>query len=237
MLKLFYMDKTLMLSKIKEYYNFNSDAEFARHLEIKPQVLSNWKARNSFDAELLYTKCLELNPVWLLTGKGSMLKDINNIVAEPDVDYYKTKGTIHELQRIPIFNLDRTIGLIPVLNKDSVDDEKIIDYLSLNMLPACDGAILATGDSMQPLFKAGDLVAYKNVAVDWKNIFFGEIYLLAIFIDETTTMKTIKFVHPSELGEEYIKITSHSQHHESRDINLSQIAAMGLVRASIRFHN
>lgn len=68
------MDKSLIINRIKEHYGFKSDSEFARYLEISAQVLSNWKARNTYDALLIYTKCVEINPEWLLTGKGNMLK-------------------------------------------------------------------------------------------------------------------------------------------------------------------
>lgn len=68
------MGKTLILNKIKEYKNFKSDADFARFLGIPAQNLSKWKARNTYDIEILYTKCPELNPEWLLTGEGEMLK-------------------------------------------------------------------------------------------------------------------------------------------------------------------
>ncbi|GIZ16364.1 helix-turn-helix domain containing protein [Capnocytophaga catalasegens] len=72
------MDKTLILNKIIEYKKFKSDAEFARFLEIPAQNLSKWKSRNTYDVELLYTKCPELNPEWLLIGKEPMLKNEQN---------------------------------------------------------------------------------------------------------------------------------------------------------------
>ncbi|MDO4224760.1 MAG: hypothetical protein Q4C75_02585, partial [Bergeyella zoohelcum] len=56
-----------------------SDAEFARFLEIPAQNLSKWKARNTYDIELIYTKCPEINPEWLLTGQGEMLKNGDTI--------------------------------------------------------------------------------------------------------------------------------------------------------------
>ena len=64
-----------MLDRIKDYYSFKTDVDFAKFLEITPQVLSNWKGRNSFDAELLFNKCPELNPSWLLCGKEPMIGD------------------------------------------------------------------------------------------------------------------------------------------------------------------
>ena len=46
------MSKLLILKKLKKYYNFKKDAEFARFLGISPQLFANWKARNTFDAQL-----------------------------------------------------------------------------------------------------------------------------------------------------------------------------------------
>lgn len=64
------MNKTLMLNQLQEYYKMPKDANFAAFLGIKPQTLHNWKARNTFNADLLYTKCVGINPEWLLTFKG-----------------------------------------------------------------------------------------------------------------------------------------------------------------------
>lgn len=80
------MDKTLIINKIKEHYKFKSDSEFARYLDITPQVLSNWKTRNTFDPSLVYTKCLDINPEWLLTGKGEMLRNGDKIPPKSDID-------------------------------------------------------------------------------------------------------------------------------------------------------
>ena len=232
------IDKSLIISRFKEVNNFNTDAELADFLGISKSTLSNWYKRNSIDYDLLFSKCEHIDMNWLLTGEGFRLRDNEvKITTKPVTSFRKTKDTIHELQRIPVYNLEATMGLVPTFTGEPSDDEKIIDYISLGMLPTCDGAISATGDSMYPLLKAGDLVAYKSIPVERNNIFFGEMYLLAIRIDETTTMKTIKFVHPSELGNEFIKIVSHNQHHTPKDISLNQIVAMGLVRASIRIHN
>lgn len=68
------IDKALILNRIKNHYGIVKDADFAKFLEITPQVLSNWKSRSTFDPVIIYTKCLDIDPGWLLTGEGEMLK-------------------------------------------------------------------------------------------------------------------------------------------------------------------
>lgn len=65
-----------MLDAIKEYLGMKKNTDFAHFLGISSQAISNWYSRNTFDAELLYTKCLFLNADWLLSGEGSMLRTI-----------------------------------------------------------------------------------------------------------------------------------------------------------------
>lgn len=181
----------------------------------------------------IIAKYPDINLEWLLTGHGSMLKENDkSYTAESIASTRKTADAVYELQRVPLFNLEATLGLVPLMSNGN--DDAIIDYLTIPNLPSCDGAIYATGDSMYPLLKSGDIIAFKKV--DTTNLFFGEMYILSIFLDESNTYKTVKFVQKSELGDEYIKLVSQNQHHSSRDIRLNQIAAIGLVRASIRIH-
>jgi len=63
-------DRSSILNTIKAHYNFKSEADFARFLGIKPQTLSTWHSRNSFDVYLLYSKCKGINAEWLLSGYG-----------------------------------------------------------------------------------------------------------------------------------------------------------------------
>lgn len=87
-------DKTLILNRIKLYYGFKSDADFARFLGIKPNSLSNWYKRNTIDYDLVFSKCEDLNIEWLLSGndlelqKEDVEKNIpEDIAAEPKSTY------------------------------------------------------------------------------------------------------------------------------------------------------
>nr|WP_185147515.1 S24 family peptidase [Ornithobacterium rhinotracheale] len=68
------IDKSFILNEIKRHLGFSSDSEFARFLDIKPQTLSSWHSRNTFDIDLIYSKCVNINPEFLLSGKGAVLK-------------------------------------------------------------------------------------------------------------------------------------------------------------------
>ncbi|MBP1639752.1 MAG: hypothetical protein H6Q17_1335 [Bacteroidetes bacterium] len=99
------MNKSLILNRIKEHYNFKSDAEFARFLKISPQVLANWHRRNSFDYDVLYTRCEDIDPNWLFSGKEPMLKD-------RDTDFDNSSDSlIHKLEesREKLIEMDRAI--------------------------------------------------------------------------------------------------------------------------------
>ena len=97
-----------MLDQIKRHYEFKKDAELADFLEITRQTLSNWKSRNSFDAELIYSKCGELNPAWLLTGDGPMLQkdSAESIINETDPGVLREK----------LVNLQRQIDALEKAN-------------------------------------------------------------------------------------------------------------------------
>lgn len=63
----------MILAMIEHYSNGNK-AQFASRLGITPQGLSTWIKRESFDLELVFSKCEGLSAQWLLTGDGDMLK-------------------------------------------------------------------------------------------------------------------------------------------------------------------
>lgn len=73
------MKKSDMLECLINYYTDGNKAKFSAMLGVKPQTVSAWIARNSFDAEILYTKCKELSADWLLSnGSGDMIKTENH---------------------------------------------------------------------------------------------------------------------------------------------------------------
>ena len=71
-----------MLECIINYYTDGNKARFAAISGVKPQTINTWSARNTFDAELIYSKCEGISGDWLLgNGEGEMLKTNNSATA------------------------------------------------------------------------------------------------------------------------------------------------------------
>lgn len=67
------INKTEVLNRIKEHFGFKSNAKLAAFLGIAPTTLSSWYSRDTFDIDIIYSKCVDLNLDWLLTGRGTVL--------------------------------------------------------------------------------------------------------------------------------------------------------------------
>lgn len=168
----------------------------------------------------------DISAEWLLTGKGSMLKDDFKVFP------LKTDNTI-ENQAIPLYNLEATAGIV-TLFKDNHEIEPI-DYIQIPNLPKCDGAVHISGDSMYPLLKSGDIVMYKQVHDIKDGIYWGEMYLVSIQ-DNGDEMVMVKYIKKSE-REGYIKLVSQNKHHEDREVLLKKVKALALIKASIRINS
>jgi len=180
--------------------------------------------------EKFYNIYPEINPDWLITGKGEMIKSEKNLSLI--ANNRKTQDGKLDEQEIPLYDFEATAGLKDLFNSDS--PRKVLDTIKIPNIPKCDGAISVTGDSMYPLLKSGDIVLYKQVAIE--DVFFGEMYLLSIQLNEWEEYITVKYVQKSDIGDEYVKLVSQNGHHQPKDVLTKSITAIALIKASIRIN-
>ena len=81
-----------MLEQLINHYTDGNKANFAAMIGIKPQLLSNWLKRNTFDAELLYKGCKNISADWLLSEEGDMIRD-----TQTDNSQFVSQGNSPEL--------------------------------------------------------------------------------------------------------------------------------------------
>lgn len=64
-----------MLEMLVNHYCDGNKSQFANKLGIKPQTINTWLTRNTFDENLIYSKCEGISGDWLLNGgEGEMLR-------------------------------------------------------------------------------------------------------------------------------------------------------------------
>ena len=54
------MDKKDVLNKLIQHFANGNKSKFAKLLGISPQNLNTWITRNTYDNELIYTKCINI---------------------------------------------------------------------------------------------------------------------------------------------------------------------------------
>ncbi|MNE83657.1 hypothetical protein D3C80_1804910 [compost metagenome] len=87
---------------------------------------------------------------------------------------------------------------------------------------------------MYPLLKSGDIVLYKEINDIRNEIFWGEMYLLSIDMSGEEYI-TVKYIQKSE-RDGFVKLVSQNKHHQDKDVEMSKIKALALVKASIRIN-
>lgn len=210
---------------------------FEKEIGLSNGYLALQRKRSADVGESVINKIIDnslLSVEWLVTGRGEMYrrKSTHPALAEPLNDYSLLGEKKHVDQEVPLYDFTAAAGLQKLFG----NQQNILNYISVPNLPKCDGAIYITGDSMYPLLKSGDIVLYKQVHDILNGIFWGEMYLLSILVDDED-LTTVKYIQKSDLGSEYIRLVSQNQHHSPKDVPLKSVRALASVKASIRINS
>jgi phage repressor protein C with HTH and peptisase S24 domain len=220
--------------RILEFIDFKGlkVKEFLEITSIKRGFLDSDKLNSSVSDVFLaniIAKFTDLNPIWLITGKGEM------ILQNPVQVFNKINdGVIPDMQNVPFYDLEAAAGIVSLFNDQH---NNAVDHIHVPGIPKCDGAIKVSGDSMYPLLKSGDIVMYKKVQDPVNAIYFyGEMYIVSIDQDGDDFV-VVKYIHRSDKGDGWIKLVSQNPNHDAIDVPTSSIRALALVKASIRINS
>ena len=212
------MNKKDMILALIEHYSDGNKAQFANLLGITPQGLSTWIKRETFDIELIFSKCEGLSANWLLTGKGSMIK--GNDAALP-----KAIHTTNSTDGIPLIPFSAMAGAL-------TDERTALEYeCERYVVPAFKGAdflMPIKGTSMQPTYNSGDIVACQRVPMT--SIFFqwNKPYVL-----DTAQGPLVKRVKPGS-DQNHITLVSDNPDYEPYEFTREQFHGIALVRGLVR---
>ncbi len=224
--------------RIKEYadykgisiYSIERAADMSKSSFYRSENISSEKISN------MVRVFTDINTEWLLTGEGDMLKkdnsyyDPNSIEAVP-ISHPKYTEKMQD-QDIPLYDIEAAANLKTLLADKT---QNILGRISIPHIPKCDGALYVRGDSMYPLLKSGDIVAFKEVQPTVQNIFWGEMYIVDIDMDGDEYL-AVKYIQHSDKGDEWIKLVSYNQNHQPKDFHLSCVRSLALVKLNIRIN-
>ena len=171
----------------------------------------------------------DINVDWLISGEGDMLNSIKEVA--PSEDFSLPTDRHVSSQDIPLYGLDAAAGLVAIFNSTAVEPT---DYLRIPNLPPVDGALYVRGESMSPLLKSGDIVIFKKKNLSLDSIIWGEIYILSFDLDGDT-YTSVKYIRKSDTPG-CVRLVSYNPDFAPKDIPLSSITALALVKASLTFH-
>lgn len=205
-----------MILALIEHYSNGNKAQFASLLGITPQGLSTWIKRESFDIELIFSKCEGISAQWLLTGNGEMLKDDKREVAHQ---------TENPKEGIPLIPFSAMAGAL-------TGEQSALEYeCERYVVPAfhnADFLMPVKGNSMTPTYISGDIVACQRVPMT--DIFFqwNKPYVL-----DTAQGAIIKRIKPGS-DKDHVLIVSDNKEYDPFELPYKDIYAVALVIGLIR---
>lgn len=141
----------------------------------------------------------DLNPIWLLTGEGEMLKHSES-----------SKQTL----MIPLIHID-SVGGVYSLNKLNSSEQYVEKMVPFPDARYGDVAILQSGNSMAPTIPAGAILQIRRVD-NWREYFgYGNDFVLWLSDDRRITKQILKYVPDPQ---NYV--TCHSYNPEAADEEL-----------------
>jgi hypothetical protein len=206
------INKVQVLDRIKGYYRLKSNAKLASFLGVAPTTVSSWYSRETFDIDVLYSKCVDLSFDWLLTGEGPMLRFDQSAI----ISYEPTIG-------VPYYDVDFIAGFDQIFN-----DQTLLPSHNIVFKPF-DRATLwcnVTGHSMEQKINHGDILALKECTVD--DVQYGEIY--AVVLD---TIRTVKILRKSEDPNKFRYVPVNKAEYDDQDFDKSRIIKIYEVLGNI----
>ena len=219
------MNKSKMILSLVDEFTKGNKAQFASMLGVSAQTVSAWVARNTFDAELIYTKCRGVSADWLLTGKGDMIETAPTPLYKDEQTTVAIGKRSDKNEGIPLIPIDAMAGVL------SENSQTIMEYdCEHYVIPMFKGAeflIPVKGDSMQPKYYSGDIVACKRLSL---NTFFQWNRTYVIDSEQGVLIKRVKRGEDND----HITLVSDNPEYDPFSLEKSSIYSLALVIGVVR---
>lgn len=208
------------LSQFLEYQGINvrqfEQLISASNGMIRKAITNNTDIQSKWIAKII-DNFPNLNPEWLLTGKGNMLRDDNPPVAAA----IEARQGVTALPLIPI-------TAFAGFGSQAFQDLQVEHYYEVPEFKQADFLMRIKGNSMYPKYSSGDIIA---CAIVKEMLFFQWNKIYAIYTNSQGVL--VKRVKPSKIKES-ILLVSDNDKYDPFDIPISEIMRIALVIGVIR---
>ncbi|MBN9293778.1 MAG: helix-turn-helix transcriptional regulator [Flavobacteriia bacterium] len=216
-------EKSLIKQNILQYIDFKgiSKYKFYQDSGITRGILD----QNNGMSEENTTKFLacfpEVNPAWLLTGKGPMLlKSYSSLENENDISTVNEPVAFSGKKRgIPLLPIEAMAG---VFKGDIQVMEYECEYIYIPMFKDAHFFMPVLGDSMYPTYNNGDIVACKKLE-SWSFFQIGRVYV--IYTSQGAIIKRVM----KGSSEDYLLIVSDNEDYPPFELPKNEILGVALV--------
>ena len=225
------MTKKERLEAIIAHYGDGKPSQFAKSLGVAPSTISSWLSRDTFDYELLFAKCENINSAWLLTGEGDMLLSSpgDNKGSTKDEPRTNLPTTCLAQAGIPLIPVDAVAGFngidSPTIQIHDCQRYLVPEFQQLN----AEFMIRVSGSSMYPKYSSGDILACRKLT-SYNFIQWGKIYVI-----DSEQGAMVKRLFPCDEQPDCVTCKSDNPNYPPFKLPTTEIRSLSIVLGSIRF--
>ena len=225
------MTKKERLEAIIAHYGDGKPSQFAKSLGVAPSTISSWLSRDTFDYELLFAKCENINSAWLLTGEGDMLLSSpgDNKGSTKDEPRTNLPTTCLTQAGIPLIPVDAVAGFngidSPTIQIHDCQRYLVPEFQQLN----AEFMIRVSGSSMYPKYSSGDILACRKLT-SYHFIQWGKIYVI-----DSEQGAMVKRLFPCDEDTDYVICKSDNPNYPPFELPKTEIRSLSIVLGAIRF--
>lgn len=214
-----------MNKRLREYIDYKgiSVRNFEQKISVSNGLIARFLAKNtSIQSEVVSKICdifQDLNPNWLLTGKGEMILTEENV---------PTRNKETKIKTLPLIPFDALAG-IPSIDNIGVSFAECEQYAIPEFIArGVDFLIRVSGSSMYPKYSNGDILACTII----RDILFfqwGKVYVI-----DSSQGVLVKRIFKSEKENCILLVSDNKERYPAFDFPTADIRTLALVAGVIR---
>lgn len=236
------MDKAVILKRLKAVLNLQTDKALAEFLGITKATLSGWYTRNSMDFDLVFEKCPNVSPLYLIYGEGSPMRSGSNTITQTihgDLNGSNSNvinnSPTYSTQDIMLYN----IPIIPyycysqpeldVSEYITDNRERIATMPSVRQFATYDLYYIVNDDVLEPFSFRGDVLALQKME-SFDRPLYSRLYVVGTSTDGLVPAKV------SNEGTESLRLQAVNPKYGDKDliIERSEVRTMYKVVGLLR---